>query len=185
MQSWLPSRKHVPAFAENHYVNKFEQVPWFFLFTWTVFNSVSVIITLRHHYTKLTKIMVKCILDQCINGYIFQFWLLLLCCAAILLEKYLVQKMTMPSSSVFKQNFLNTSVFTNNHILIIHNLSGYGCINFCSICELFVRCLAYNMKWISVPNFFISEKYTYFCDILIKIKLYVQNAEPKFKSIWM
>ena len=28
-------------------------------------------------------------------------------------------------------------------------------------------------------QYFIWEKYAYFCDILIKIKLYTQNVQPK------
>ena len=51
--------------------------------------------------------------------HILIFLELLLCCAEILLEKYPVQQLTVPSNSVVKQNFLNTNVIANYHILII------------------------------------------------------------------
>ena len=70
------------------------------------------------------------------------FLQLLLCCEEILLEKYLVWQLTMPSYWVVKQNFLNTNVIVNYHILIIHNLSGYGYFNFCSNWQIFVRHMA-------------------------------------------
>ena len=67
--------------------------------------------------------------------------------------------------------------FVNYHILIIHNWSGYGYINFHSNWQFFERCLAYEMN--CCTQYFISEKYAYFCDILIKIKLHSQNVQPK------
>ena len=49
------------------------------------------------------------------------FLQLLLFCEEILLEKYPVRQLTIPSSSVIKQNFSNTKVIVNYHTLIIHN----------------------------------------------------------------
>ena len=49
------------------------------------------------------------------------FLQLLLCCEEILLEKYPVRQLTMLSCSVVKQNFLNTNIIVNYHILIIRN----------------------------------------------------------------
>ena len=49
------------------------------------------------------------------------FLQLLLFCEEILLEKYPVWQLTMPSCLVVKQNFPNTNVIVNYHILIICN----------------------------------------------------------------
>ena len=49
------------------------------------------------------------------------FLQLLLFCKEILLEKYPVWQFTVPSCLVVKQNFLNTNVIVNYHILIICN----------------------------------------------------------------
>ena len=87
----------------------------------------------------------------------FIFLQLLLCCAEILLEKYPVQQLTMSSCLVVKQDFPNTNVIINYHILIICNWSGYGYINFHFNLQIFVRSLEHNMKWIALPNT-LSEK---------------------------
>ena len=61
----------------------------------------------------------------CTNGYmyIFNFFCLqlLLFCEEILLEKYPVRQLTVPSCSVVEQNFPNINIIVNYHILIIHN----------------------------------------------------------------
>ena len=68
--------------------------------------------------------MVKCILDDLFNVYKWvhnSFLQLLLYCADILLEQYPVLQLTIPFSSVVKNNFPNTNVIVNYHVLIIHN----------------------------------------------------------------
>ena len=50
----------------------------------------------------------------------FIFLQLLLCCAEILLEKYAVLQLAMPSTLVVKQNFPSTNIIVNYGILIIH-----------------------------------------------------------------
>ena len=74
------------------------------------------------------------------------FLQLFLFCEEILLEKYLVWQLTVLSCLMVKQNFSNTNVIVNDHILIICYLSGYGYFNFHSNWQIFVRCWVYNMK---------------------------------------
>ena len=105
----------------------------------------------------------------------------LLFCEEILLEKYPVWQLTMPSCSVATQNFPNTNVIVNYHILIICNWSGYGYFNFHSNWQIFVRCWAYNMKWIAIPNtLFAYAKKTYFCGILIQLTYMPKICTQKF-----
>ena len=101
-----------------------------------------------------TKLPSKCILDKfflCVQmGKYLIFLQILLLCEEILLEKYPVWQLAMLSCLVVKQNFLNTNVIVNYHILIIHNWSGYGYFNFHSNWQICVRCWSYNIKWIAI-----------------------------------
>ena len=80
----------------------------------------------------------------------FIFLQQLLCCADILLEKYPVQQLMMPSSLVIRWNVPNTNIIVNYHILIICNWSGYGYVNLHSNMQMFARCLAFYTKWITL-----------------------------------
>ena len=114
----------------------------------------------------------------CTNEYTLNFLQLFLCYKEILLEKYPVWQLIVSSSLVFKQNFLNTKVIVNYHILIICNWSGYGYMNFCSNWQFLQDvCILYDMNF-HTQNFII-EKYVYFCDILIKIKLHTHSVQPE------
>ena len=116
---------------------------------------------------KLTKITAKCILDEfcCVYKWVhITFLQLLLCCAKILLEKYPAWQLTMPSSLVVKQNFPNTNV----NILIIRNWSGYG-YQFSFQLANFLQDVSHTI-WNELPYPMLSERYAYFCDILMKVK---------------
>ena len=109
----------------------------------------------RIRIAKWTKITVKMHIGRvlCVHKwYILHFLQLLLCCAGNLLEKYPVWQLTMPSCLVVKENFPNTNILVNYHIMIICNWPGYDYSNFCFNWQTFTRCLAYNMKWITIPN---------------------------------
>ena len=79
--------------------------------------------TLSNHYIQMdknySKMHIGRVVFVCTNGYTFNFLQLLLCCVEILLEKYLVRQLTVPSSLVVKQNFLNTNIIVNYHVLMI------------------------------------------------------------------
>ena len=80
------------------------------------------LITLSNHYIQIDKhysknaFWMNCLCIQ--MGTYFIVLQLLLCYAEILLERYPVWQLTVPSSLVVKQNFLNTNVIVNYHILI-------------------------------------------------------------------
>ena len=117
---------------------------------------------------------------MCTNGYIFNFF----CNYFSSVKKFYLKSIQYSNwlhHLVWWLNkiFRTHNIIVNYHILIIHNWSGYGYFNFHFNWQIFVRCWAYNMKWIAVLNYFIWEKYVYFCDILIKIKLFAQNVQPK------
>ena len=108
----------------------------------------------RFTTSKWNKITVKMYKGQdflCVQmGTYLIFLQILLFCEEILLEKYPVWQLTMLSCSVVKQNFPNTNIIVNYHILIICNWSGYDYFNFCSNWQIFVRCWVYNVKWIVI-----------------------------------
>ena len=73
-----------------------------------MFTAIS-LITLSNHYIQMDKNYGKMHINRvffvCTNGYTFHFLQLLFCCAEILLEKYTVWQLTVPSSLVVKQFF--------------------------------------------------------------------------------
>ena len=93
------------------------------------------------------KLRSKCILDKfsCgFKGVLFKFFATTsLLCRHFYLKSIQYGNGLFCVSLVVKQNFPNTNIIVNYHILIIHNWSGYSYINFC---------LAYNVKWIATPN---------------------------------
>ena len=115
-----------------------------------LFNTLSIhYIQMEHNYDKNVK-WTRFFLRVQMGTYLI-FLQLLLFCEEILLEKYPVQQLTMPSCSVVKQNVLKTNVSVNYHNPIIHNWSGCGYFNFHSNWQIFVRCWTHNMKWIAIP----------------------------------
>ena len=86
----------------------------------------------------------------------------------------------MPSFSVVKQNFPKTNVIVNDHILIIHNWSGYGFINFLSNWHIFKKIFGILYEMNCHPQYFIWEKYAYLCGILMKLNCMPKIYDQKF-----
>ena len=104
------------------------------------------------------------------------FLQLLLCCPEISLKKYPLSQLTMLSNLVVKQNFLNTNVIVNYHILIICNWSGYSFCQMANFCKMYS-----NVIWSELPYTIIYSRkvciFLWYFDK--KIKLYAKNVHPK------